>query len=184
MEDREIVELYHRRDEAAIGETDRKHGSFCRRLAGNLLSDNRDAEECVSDTYLAAWNRMPPDRPDSLRAFLGRIVRNISISRFRRNRAEKRYAGMEAMLSELDHCVPEGAEDIDLDRQVIADTVSRWLDTLSKADRILFVRRYWYGDQVKELAERTGVTPNEMARRMQKLRAGLRDALAREGVEI
>lgn len=93
MEDREIIDLYVQRNEDAIRETDRRHGSFCRRLAANILSNREDAEECVSDTYLAAWNSIPPTLPASLRAFLGRITRNRAISMFRRNRAAKRFAG-------------------------------------------------------------------------------------------
>lgn len=106
MEDREIVALYHARDEGAISETAAKYGAFCLRIALNLLGIREDADECVNDTWLAAWRRMPPELPASLRAFLGRITRNLSISRYRQTRARKRYAGMEALLSELDDCVP------------------------------------------------------------------------------
>ena len=99
MEDRDIVALYHARSESAIAETARKYGAFCLRIALNLLGVREDADECVNDTYLAAWTRMPPELPASLRAFLGRITRNLSISRYRLLRAQKRYAGMDALLS-------------------------------------------------------------------------------------
>lgn len=106
MEDAAIVALYWNRDEAAIAETQRKYGSYCQAIAQNILSSREDAEECVSDAWNAAWNAMPPQRPGSLSAFLGRIVRNLSISRWRRDRAQKRYAGLEVLLSELEDCLP------------------------------------------------------------------------------
>ncbi len=184
MEDAEVIELYHRRDESAISETDRKHGPFCRRVAVNILSSREDAEECVSDTWLAAWNRMPPDRPASLRAFLGRITRNLSVSRFRKNRAAKRYPGMERMLSELDECIPERAAEISADRAALAEVLSRWLDSLPEADRVLFVRRYWYGEPLNALALAEGVPANRLARRMQTLRLHLKTELEKEDLTV
>lgn len=184
MEDGEIIELYHRRDERAIDQSDRKYGGFCRKLALDLLGVREDAEECVSDTWLAAWDRMPPDWPQSLRAFFGRIVRNLSISRFRRDRARKRYGGMEVLLSELAECIPGGDVDREVERHIIAETISRWLDGLPKEDRDLFVRRYWYGDQVKTLAAARGERPDRLAGRMRRLRESLRRALEQEGVDL
>ncbi len=181
MEDSEIIALYHRRDEAAIAETELKHGPFCRRVAMNILSNRQDAEECVNDAWLAAWNRMPPDRPASLRAFLGRITRNLSISRFRKNRAQKRYSGIETMLSELSECVPAGREDDEIERRELSGTISEWLCGLDADDRTLFVRRYWYGDGVAELARERGVPPARLSKRLQRLREGLREVLEREG---
>ena len=132
MEDREIVALYHARSESAIAETAKKYGAFCLRVALNLLGIREDADECVNDTYLAAWTRMPPELPASLRAFLGRITRNLSISRYRQNRAQKRYAGMDALLSELDDCVPspvtveQALDSMELTRQIeAANAVNR-----------------------------------------------------------
>ena len=112
MEDTGIIALYWQRDERAIAETDSKYGSLCRRIAMNILRCFSDSEECVSDTYLKAWDTMPPQRPESLKAYLGRIVRNFSISRYRALHAQKRYAGAEVLLSELGECVsaPERAD--------------------------------------------------------------------------
>ena len=101
MDDMRIVELYRLRDEQAIVETDCKYGAYCRRISENILTAREDADECVNDTYHAVWTHIPPDAPASLRAYLGRIVRNLSLSRFRKNRAAKRYEGMELLLSEL-----------------------------------------------------------------------------------
>ena len=184
MEDDEIIRLYHSRDESAISETERKHGAFCRRLASNILTSFEDAEECVNDTWLAAWNSMPPEWPASLRAFLGRIVRNFSPSRYRRNRAAKRFSGIEIMLSELEECIPSAGSEREFERTELSGAISKWLDGLDGESRLLFVRRYWYGEEVKELAALKGETANRMARRMQRLRASLREHLEKEGVEL
>lgn len=184
MDDNEIIGMYHKRDENAIAETDRKHGAFCRSLAKNILSDFQDAEECVNDTWLAAWNSMPPDWPASLKAFLGRITRNISISRFRKKHASKRYAGIEIMLSELSECVPGCLAEKELERHAVSEAISLWLDTLSQDERNMFVRRYWYGEQLKDIAAEYKISANRAAQKMQRLRAGLRLALEKEGIDI
>ena len=185
MDDGQIIELYHQRNEHAITESDRKYGPLCRSIAWNILTVREDAEECVNDTWHAAWNRMPPDRPNSLGAFLGRITRNLSISRVRANRAQKRYGGVEVLLSELDDCVPSpaGVEQT-IDRRELAGLIDRWLDGLEADDRALFVRRYWYGDAVRDLADECGCTPNKLAQRMLRLRRSLKAFLQAEGVTL
>ena len=185
MDDLTIVELYHRRDEQAIAESDKKYGALCHSIALRLLALREDAEECVNDTWHAAWNRMPPDRPSVLGAFFGRITRNLSISRWRRDHAKKRYDGMESLLSELEDCVPAPRTvEEDFDRQQLALFISAWLDSLADEDRRLFIRRYWYGDPVKELAAERGVTANVLSQRLLRLRRALRAFLESEGVEL
>ena len=185
MDDLAIVELYHRREEQAITESDKKYGAQCRSIALRLLGFREDAEECVNDTWHAAWNRMPPDRPRALGAFLGRITRNLSISRWRRDHAQKRYEGMEILLSELEDCVPaSGTVEEQLERQQLAQTISAWLDSLEDEDRWLFIRRYWYADPVKKLAAERGGGANTLSQRLLRLRKGLRAFLEAEGVEI
>lgn len=185
MDDPAIVELYHRREERAIDESNRKYGGLCRSVALRLLGVREDAEECVNDTWLAAWDRMPPDRPRSLGAFLGRITRNLSISRWRRDHAGKRYDGMELLLSELSDCVPApGTVEENLERRQLAEAISAWLDSLELGDRRLFVRRYWYAESVKDLAAQAGELPNTLTQRLARLRKGLRAFLESEGVEV
>lgn len=181
MRDEAIIRLYFERDERAIGETGAKYGPYCSKIALNLLSVPEDAEECVQDTYLAAWNRIPPERPTALRVFLGRITRNLAISRYRRNKAQKRCAGMEEQLEELADCLPgsEGAER-EFERRELGRIISRWLDGLPDGDRTLFVRRYWYGESVEELARDRGARPNTVAQRLRRLRLSLRDTLEKE----
>jgi RNA polymerase sigma-70 factor (ECF subfamily) len=185
VEDHEIISLYWDRDETAIQETDYKYGRFCYSIAINILSVSEDAEECVSDTYHRAWNAIPPEKPTAFRAWLGRIVRNLSINRWHHNRAQKRYAGAEALLSELSDCIPdtESTEKI-LEAQALSQYISDWLDTLSNTERLLFVRRYWNCEELKQLAASSGTTPNKLAGRMFRLRKSLGTYLAEKGVTI
>ena len=185
MEDREILRLYRSRSEQAIAETGRKYGALCHRIAMNVLGSREDAEECVSDAYHTLWNRIPPENPLSLPAFLGRVTRNLAISRYRAAHARKRFSALEVMLGELDECVPS-AMDVEqvLDQKALSALISDWLDGLSEADSALFVRRYWYGDSVRSLAELVGCTPNQMAQRMRKLRQNLRKFLEQEGISL
>ncbi len=185
MDDPAIVELYHRREERAIAESDKKYGGLCCSIALRLLGLREDAEECVNDTWHAAWNQMPPDRPQALGAFLGRITRNLSISRWRRDHAQKRYVGMEVLLSELEDCLPApGTVEKELDRRQLARLISHWLDSLKDADRRLFIRRYWYGETVKTLAAELGQGANALSQRLLRLRRALRAFLESEGVNL
>ena len=183
MEDREIVALYWQRQEQAIAESRQKYGRFCHRIARNILSIPEDAEECVSDTWMKAWDTMPPQRPDSLRAYLGCLVRNLSISRYRANRAQKRYDSMEILLSELGECIPatEGVEQA-LDAAELSRAISDWLRLLALRERIWFIRRYWNGESVKSLALEHGMTPHSLTKRLFRLRASLRVYLEKEGI--
>ncbi len=185
MEDTQIIDLYWQRDETAIAETDRKYGPFCGSIALNLLGVREDAEECVSDTWHQAWLSMPPQRPDKLKAWLGRIVRNLSINRWRRNHAQKRYGGVEQLLSELEDCVPSPQSmEKELEDAELGELISRWLKLLPQEDRVLFTRRYWHGAALKDLAEERDIPPAKLAQRMYKLRLSLKSALEKEGVYL
>lgn len=185
MEDAAIIALYWSRDEAAIAETDKKYGPYCRAIARNILTVREDAEECVSDSYHHAWNAMPPQRPDRLPPFLGRIVRNLSISRWRKERAQKRYTGLESLLSGLEECLP-APQDVErtVEGRELTRRVEGWLEGLSRDDRAVFLRRYWYGQEVQALARAWGVSPNQMAKRLQRLRKSLKRDLEREGFSV
>ena len=185
MEDRQIVALYHAREERAIRESEKKYGAYCRRIARNILTLPEDAEECVSDTWLAAWNAMPPQLPQVLSAFFGRIVRNLSISRYRASRAQKRYSGLETLLSELEDCLPSpDTMERQLERLELSRLIGGWLERLSSDDRALFLGRYWYGEPVKNLARRAGLSPNTVSQRLGRLRSKLKQVLEAEGVEL
>lgn len=185
MEDQQIIELFFRRDESALTETANKYGAFCLRIAMNVLTVREDAEECVNDTYHTAWNQIPPTRPDSFKAFLGRIVRNFSISKYRALHAKKRFNGLEVMLSELNDCVPamENVEQA-VEAKELTGYINTWLEGLSAEDRAVFVRRYWYGDEVRDLAKRCGVSGTRMTQRMLRLRRRLKMFLTEKGVVL
>ena len=185
MEDAAIINLYHLRSERAIAETADKYGAYCAVIAGNILTQPEDREECLNDTWLAAWNDIPPSRPDSLKAYLGRLTRNLAITRWRWAHAEKRYSGPELLLSELEDCVPaSGGVEEAVEQKELGGLISRWLDGLGTEDRRLFVRRYWYGVRVKDLAGEAGVRENKIAQRLFRLRKELRRCLEQEGVVL
>ena len=183
MEDREIVALYWARNERAIPCTDEKYGVLCRGFSGRILPDRRDAEECVNDTWLQAWNTMPPTRPRSLRAYLLRIVRNLSIDRWRAAGAEKRGGGLEELALELEDCLPPSpsAEEITEARETAA-AIDRWLEKQDPEDRVMFLKRYWFGMAVKEISAQIDVTPGQISKGLFRLRNSLKNALTGEGV--
>ena len=185
MEDARILDLYWARDQRAIDETGLKYGPFLSRTAWNILRDRSDAEECVNDTYLSAWNAIPPARPSAFRAWLGRVVRNLSLDRWKRDRAEKRGAGLEVLLGELEDCVPapRGTERALEDRE-IADLISAFLRRLTKENRVIFLRRYWYADSISAIAFRLHMRENQVSVRLHRIRKKLREELRKEGFPV
>ena len=154
MEDLQIIRLYWDRDEAAIPATAEQYGSYCTAIAGNILENREDAEECVNDAYLAAWNAMPPHRPGHLAAFLGKLVRNLALNRYKRNTAEKRGGGaVTAVLDELSELV-SGTDTVEqeLERRELVRAINGFLAGLSPKKRSLFVSRYWYTESIAEIA--------------------------------
>ena len=186
MEDREIVDLYWRRDEAAISATEEKYGAYCRSIARNILTVWEDAEECVSDTWHRAWRAMPPQRPAKLKAWLGRVTRNGAINLWNRNHRQKRYGGMEQLLEELEECLPaaRSPEETVLEERELSRFLDEWLASLPREDRTLFLRRYWKGEPLSDLEKAWGLSHGQMAKRMYRLRAKLKDALEREGYTL
>lgn len=185
MDDAGIIELYFKRDESAIRETDMKYGTYCMTIAMNLLRAAEDAKECVNDTYMSVWERIPPHIPECLRAFLGRITRNIAIGRYRKMHAKKRYDGIETSISELEECLPSD-ESVEraLDAKMLTGFLNDWLDGLSEQDRMMFVRRYWFGDKSNELAAKMGLSNAGASRKLSRLRESLREYLTERGAEI
>ena len=185
MNDAEIIELFTRRDESAIQKADEKYGYFCHMIALNILSIPEDAEECVNDTYLKAWNSIPPQKPDSLKVWLVKTVRNISLDLWRKNHRQKRYAGMEQLFDELAECLPSSSNiDEELKKKQIVDFLNYWLSKLSKNNRVLFMRRYWNGESVKNLAELYHTSQTNLANRLYYLRKKLKKALEKEEIVL
>ncbi len=184
MEDREIVELFFRRDEQAIVEAAHSHGGLCRMLALRLLGDFQDAEECVSDTLLAAWNSIPPQKPEKLSAYLARLTRNLALKRRRDAGRLKRGGGeTELAFEELDASLP-GGENVErqLERRELAERIERFLYTLPVPERRVFLCRYWYFESITEIAGRFGYGESKVKSMLSRSRKKLRNDLEKEGI--
>ena len=183
MDDQKIVQLYWDRSEVAIKETDKKYGPYCYTIAYNILANNEDAQECVSDTYLAAWNNLPPRRPAILSTFLGKITRRLSIDCWRIRTANKRGGGETPLaLDELSECVSGGeTPEQKLLRRQMALEFNRLLQTLPETERSVFLCRYWYLDSVSSIAEHFGFTESKVSTMLHRTRKKLRTMLEKEG---
>ncbi len=178
-----IVDLYWQRAESAITESDAKYGKFCRHIAYNILLDREDTEESVNDTWLDAWQSMPPHKPSVLSAFLGKITRRISIDRWRRKHASKRGGGeMELVFDELADCVSaQNDVETEIEIQETARIIGEFLDTLPVTERRVFLRRYWYMDSVACIARDFAFTESKTASMLYRVRGKLREKLEKEG---
>ena len=185
MEDYRIIELFFGRQEQAIMELSEKYGNLCHKIAMNILNNRQDAEECVNDTYLASWNTIPPQRPEPLRMYVCRIVRNLSIKKYHSNTALKRNSFYDVALDELEACIPSAAtlEDA-FDAKELAERINRFLGTLDEKDRIMFVRRYWFSDSVSEIAAKFQMSSHNATVRLSRIRKKLEKFLLKEGFYI
>ncbi|MEY8386363.1 sigma-70 family RNA polymerase sigma factor [Oscillospiraceae bacterium 38-13] len=183
MEDHAIIDLYWSRDPDAIRRTGEKYGPYCRTIARNILPDRRDAEECVNDTWLNAWNAMPEDRPGFLAQYLGKITRNLAFTRWRASRAEKRGGGeLPLVLDELAECVSPDDTFQTVEASELEETINRFLLTLAERDRNLFLRRYWYTEPMADIAARYGMREGTVRTSLFRTREKLRCYLEKEGL--
>lgn len=183
MEDRQIVELYWQKNPDAISETAGKYGAYCFAIADNILHSAEDSEECVNDTWLHAWNAIPPQRPRVLRLFLARITRNLSFDRFSARTAEKRGGGEIALiLDELGECLSGGtdAESV-CEAKELRQCVRRFVEELPERDGNVLVRRYFFSEPVADIARRYGLTEDHVAVILSRTRRKLRAHLLKEG---
>ena len=186
MEDKQIIDLFWARDEKALTETEQKYGSYCRTIAYNILQSREDSEECVNDTWLRAWNAMPPQRPNLLQAFLGKITRNLSLDRYKLGHAAKRGGGQTAVaLEELGECIPSGQ---DVEQELALRELSRLLDgflrTLPERDCCMFLRRYWFVDSTKDIARRYKMPEGSVKSGLHRTRQKLKVYLEKAGVAV
>lgn len=185
MEDEKIIELFFNRSEQAIKELDLKYGKVCHNVSYNILHSRQDAEECVNDAYLGTWNAIPPQRPNPLLTFLCKIVRNLSIMRHHANTALKRNNTYDVALEELEGCL---ASPVTVEMEIETDELTRiidsFLETLSQENRVIFMRRYWFSDTYKQIAERVGITENNVSVRLTRIRKQMKQYLTEREVLI
>jgi len=182
LDDEKIIALFFARSEEAIGALGKKYGGACTRLAANILGSARDAEECVNDTYLALWNSIPPQRPDHLGTYLLRVTRNLSLTRYHKNTALKRNSHYDMALDELSEVLPtEETAETALEHRELTAALERFLDTLDRRERLLFLRRYWYGESVSSIAAFFDLRANTVSQTLGRTRRKLAKFLEKEG---
>ena len=182
MDDSLIIDLYWQRDQRAISETSVKYGAYCSSIAYGVLGDRQDAEECVNDTWLRAWDSMPPQRPNRLSAFLGRITRNLALDRYDYNHASKRSGPLDQLLSELSDCIPYQRDDYA--QLELTELLNKFLRSLPEQQRNLFLRRYWYCASMQELGKRYRMSESAVKSSLFRTRNKLKTYLEKEGVGI
>lgn len=184
MDDKQIIDLFWQRSESAIAETDKKYGRYILYIANNLLSDGEDAREVQNDTYLRAWNSMPPEYPTRLRSYIGAICRNLSLDRYRKRNAEKRRGCVEVAIDELAECIPDERERDEAESERIADALNRFVAGLDERERRIFVQRYWYMCSTEQIARDNSMNRNTVTTVLYRTREKLRAFLEKEGVFI
>lgn len=185
MEDREIVSLFLKRDEDAVKQTENKYGERCLSLARRILNSEEDALEAVNDTYLKAWNSIPPAAPEKLFPFLAMLCRSISIDILKKRKSQKRGSGeYELSVEELDYCLPDRLIQSDMDLFVLRDSLNAFLKKLPEKKRIIFMRRYWWFYSIKEISDDLNMSEGSVKMTLLRLREKLKEHLEREGFTI
>jgi RNA polymerase sigma-70 factor (ECF subfamily) len=185
MQDSDIIKLFYNRSEDAIRELDEKYGKLCKHIANNILHDEQQVQECINDAYFGMWNSIPPNNPNPLRAYLCKIVRNISVKRYRDNHTAKRFTEYEISINELGDCIPDKNSVEDIVRQKeLTKLIETFLQKIDSKDRIMFVRRYWYAESVKNIANSFGISERNASMKLFRIRKKLRLYLEETGVSI
>lgn len=186
MDDQKIIELYFQRSEDAISATEKKYGAYCLSIARNILLDPEDAREAVNDTYLGAWKAIPPHRPNSLSAFLGKITRRISLNRYQASHTAKRGGGQVTLaLEELSECIParQNVESAMAEKE-LSKILNAFVRKLPEDERKVFLCRYWYLDPVKAIAKRFGFSESKVKSMLFRIRNKLKAELEKEGIVV
>ncbi len=185
IEDGKIIELFFRRSEQAIRELDEKYGKVCRKLSHNIVNNRQDAEECVNDAYLGAWNAIPPAKPSPLLAYICKIVRNISLKTYWRKAASKRSGTYTIAMEEIEACIADpNTVETEIEVRELARIIESFLDTLTTENRVIFMRRYWFSDSCKDIAEFVGLSEKNISVRLTRIRKKMRDYLAEREVFV
>ena len=185
MEDEKIIELFFKRSEQGIRELDRKYGKAFRKLSNNIVNNEQDAEECVSDAYLGAWNAIPPAYPNPLFTYICKIVRNISLKIYYQKKAAKRNSAYTVAMEEIEACIaaPDTVEG-EIEVRELACIMEGFLDTLNAQNRVIFMRRYWFYDSCRDIAGAVGLTEKNVSVRLTRLRKKMKSYLAERGVFV
>lgn len=185
MEDNAIIQLYWDRNEKAIDETEKKYGSYCSTIAGNILFNREDTMECVNDTYLRTWNTIPTERPKFFPAYIGKIVRNLAINLYNRNTALKRGGGQTSViLDELEECIPDRAAELEYDENELVEAINCFLSTLKTKHRRVFMMRYWGNASIENIAGSMNMTEDSVYVMLSRIRNKLKKYLEERGIKI
>lgn len=183
IDDKKIIEMFFVRSEQGIRELDVKYGKICHNLSYNIVNSRQDAEECVNDAYLGVWNTIPPTRPNPLLSYIAKIVRNLSLKSYWRKEADKRSGQYTIALQEIESCIadPKAVED-EIEARELARIIGTFLDTLTVENRVIFMRRYWFADSYKDIAEFVGLSEKNISVRLTRIREKMKQYLTGKGV--
>ena len=184
MDDRKIIELFFERSEKAIDETEKKYGRYISAVADSILASKEDTEEVVNDTYLRAWNAIPPSRPRKLGAYLAAIARNLALDRYVARRKERENVAAEAILDELADCLPDSKSLSPADEFALKQAVNSFLDSLDAKTRVVFMRRYWYMMPIAKIAFMSGMSESNVKTVLHRTRIAFREHLEKEGITV
>lgn len=185
MKDEEIINLYWTRSENAISETDKKYGKYCNYIAYNILQNKEDSKECVNDTFLNTWNTIPPKKPTILKAFLGKITRNLAINQYEKKKTKKRGGTIELVLEELEECISDNCSiENEIEYRELVNYINEFLEILPKDKRKIFLERYWYLSSIKDISSKNKLTESNVKTILLRIRNQLKDFLKERGVEL
>lgn len=184
MEDSKILELFFARNEDAIRHTDDAYGRRLFALADNIVRNDQDAEESVSDTYMRAWDTIPPQKPQHFFAYLAKICRNFALKKLDWKNAAKRKAEVVSLTQEMEACIPDSTRDREMEAKELGMLLDRFLRTLTPENQMVFLRRYWYVDTIAEIAARYGISESAVQMRLNRTRARLCTYLEKEGIRV
>ena len=182
MDDAEIISLYFQRSETAISQTATKYGKYCYQITYHILSSREDAEESVSDTYMKAWENIPPTKPTFFYAYLAKICRFLAMGKLDWNNAAKRKAEVVELSDEMENCIPDLSREMQIQSQELGALLNEFLGTLSPENRQIFMRRYWYAESIAEIAQRFHLGESNVKTKLMRTRNALRSFLEKEGI--
>lgn len=184
LDDSKIIDLYFQRSPDAINISEQKYSKLCKSIVHNVLSDRRDEEEILSDTWLTLWNTIPPKKPLSLCSYICRIVKNLALKKYHYNHAQKRCSEYETSLEELEQCLGNETTEEKILHKELTETINHFLETLSTENRSIFLRRYWFGDSVKSISKTHHISEKTTSMRLSRLREQLKNYLQKEGYQL